>query len=117
MKVRALRGVCIGVDRNLAVGNEAELDPATGKFLASIGAVEEVKPPPPAPAPEPIKPETSSEKSTTDAAAAGEEATDTASSESSPDAAAAGADAEGDEPAGSDSSGGANTQPRRGRRK
>jgi hypothetical protein len=44
MLYRALRGVCIGVDRHLKVDDTADLDPATGKFLTSIGAVEEVKP-------------------------------------------------------------------------
>lgn len=46
MSYRALRGVCIGVDRHLKAGDTADLDPATGKFLASIGAVEEFQPPP-----------------------------------------------------------------------
>mgnify|MGYP000346618366 CR=1 FL=1 len=39
---RALRGVCIGVDRHLAVGDEADLDGSTAQFLQSIGAVEPV---------------------------------------------------------------------------
>jgi len=39
---RATRGVCIGVDRHLAVGDEAELDGSTAQFLQSIGAVEPV---------------------------------------------------------------------------
>lgn len=115
MKVRALRGVCIGVNRDLALDDEAELDPATGKFLVSIGAVEEVKPPPPAPAPEPKDPQPSSEtKSTNDAGAEGGKTTDAASNESSPEV---DDKAEEDEPERSDSSGGTSTQPRRGRRK
>lgn len=64
MKVKALRGVCIGVDRNLNTGDTADLDPATVQFLTSIGAVERVAeeptdPPAPAIEPAPI-PETSS---------------------------------------------------------
>lgn len=44
MKYRALRGVCIGPGRNLAVGDDpAELDNATAQFLISIGAVEKVE--------------------------------------------------------------------------
>jgi hypothetical protein len=43
MKVRALRGVCIGVGKHLAAGDVAELDTATSQFLVSIKAVEPVK--------------------------------------------------------------------------
>jgi hypothetical protein len=39
MKVRALRGVCIGVDQHLAAGDTADLEAAQVQFLASIGAV------------------------------------------------------------------------------
>lgn len=57
MQVRALRGVCIGVERHLAEKDVVDLDPATGKYLIGIGAVEEVVPEPekpePAAAPEP----------------------------------------------------------------
>jgi len=60
MKVRALRGVCIGVGRHLNAGDSADLDPATVTFLTGIGAVELVKDEPPPvkaePKPEP-KPE------------------------------------------------------------
>ena len=42
MKIRALRGVCIGVNRNLGVGDSDDLDAATVTFLKSIGAVESV---------------------------------------------------------------------------
>lgn len=42
MKVVAIRGVCIGVDRHLVPGEEADLDVATVRFLAGIGAVREV---------------------------------------------------------------------------
>jgi len=48
MKVRALRGVCIGVDRHLQPGDEADLDAATVQFLTSIGAVAKVDEPAPA---------------------------------------------------------------------
>lgn len=41
MKVTALRGVCIGIDQHLKAGDIADLDPATGKYLVSIGAVKE----------------------------------------------------------------------------
>jgi hypothetical protein len=54
MKVKAKRGVCIGVNNHLKVGEEADLDPGTVQFLVSIGAVERVPDPPPAaPDPEP----------------------------------------------------------------
>lgn len=44
MKVRALRGVCIGVGRVLKPGDDpVELDAATAQFLVSIKAVEEAK--------------------------------------------------------------------------
>lgn len=52
MKVKALRGVCIGAGRHLAAGDTEDLDPATVTFLVSIGAVEPVKD---EPTPEPIK--------------------------------------------------------------
>lgn len=42
MKVRALRGVCIGVERHLAAGDTADLEAAQVQFLAGIGAVERV---------------------------------------------------------------------------
>lgn len=42
MKVRALRGVCIGVDQHLVAGGTADLDAAQVQFLASIGAVERI---------------------------------------------------------------------------
>ena len=41
--VRALRGVCIGVDRHLKAGDTADLDAATTVYLVGIGAVERVK--------------------------------------------------------------------------
>ncbi len=50
MKVRALRGVCIGVERHLAAGDTADLEAAQVQFLVSIGAVERVVDPAPAPA-------------------------------------------------------------------
>lgn len=43
MKVKALRGVCIGVDRHLKAGDIHDLDPALLAFLVGIGAVEVVK--------------------------------------------------------------------------
>jgi len=42
MKVRALRGVCIGVDRHLVPNETADLPAAEVQFLESIGAVERV---------------------------------------------------------------------------
>jgi hypothetical protein len=39
MKVIAQRGVCIGPGRYLALGEAAELDAPTARFLVSIGAV------------------------------------------------------------------------------
>lgn len=55
MKVRALRGVCIGVERHLAPGEEAEVDAGSAHFLLSIRAVEEVKASPPAAEPAPTE--------------------------------------------------------------
>jgi hypothetical protein len=43
MKVQALRGVCIGVDRHLKAGDTEDLEPALVTFLVGIGAVERVK--------------------------------------------------------------------------
>jgi hypothetical protein len=42
MKIRARRGVCIGVDRHLQPGDLADLDAAQVTFLEGIGAVEQV---------------------------------------------------------------------------
>lgn len=50
MRVRALRGVCIGVERHLGAGDVVDLEPAQVPFLTSIGAVEVVKDDPPPPA-------------------------------------------------------------------
>lgn len=52
--VRALRGVCIGVDRHLKPDETAEISAADVPFLTSIGAVELV-PDEPAAAEEPVK--------------------------------------------------------------
>lgn len=46
MKVRAIRGVCVGPERHLAPGQVADLDDATARYLKSIGAVEDAPPPP-----------------------------------------------------------------------
>jgi hypothetical protein len=43
MRVRALRGVCIGVDRHLKPGDIEDLEPALVTYLVGIGAVEPVK--------------------------------------------------------------------------
>jgi hypothetical protein len=40
MKVRAKRGVCLGPDRHLAVGDVADVDDIHIPFLTAIGAVE-----------------------------------------------------------------------------
>ena len=42
MKVRALRGVCVGVDHHLVAGDVVDLDAAQVPFLVSIKAVEVV---------------------------------------------------------------------------
>jgi len=42
VKVRALRGVCVGVERHLMPGDTDDLDAAQVQFLTSIGAVERV---------------------------------------------------------------------------
>jgi hypothetical protein len=47
MKVKALRGVCIGVDRHLVAGDSADLEPAMVTFLVGIRAVERVVDEPP----------------------------------------------------------------------
>lgn len=47
MKVKALRGVCIGVDRHLVAGDAADLEPGLVTFLVNIGAVEALKDEPP----------------------------------------------------------------------
>jgi hypothetical protein len=52
MKVKALRGVCIGVDRHLKAGDVVDLEPALVTFLTGIGAVERVPDEPPKPDPE-----------------------------------------------------------------
>jgi hypothetical protein len=56
-KYRALRGVCIGVNRVLSPDSDpVELDAATAQFLTSIGAValvEQAAPAEPAPVDEP----------------------------------------------------------------
>lgn len=69
MRVKALRGVCIGVDRHLKAGDSADLDAAMVTFLKSIGAVEIVPDEPKKPEPvheveepEPKKPEPVDEK-------------------------------------------------------
>ncbi len=46
MRVRALRGVCIGVGRHLVAGDTADLEAAQVTFLAGIGAVELLPDPP-----------------------------------------------------------------------
>lgn len=59
MKVKALRGVCIGVDRHLTAGDTVDLEPGLVTYLVSIGAVQALKdePPPPPTNPEPAPPE------------------------------------------------------------
>ncbi len=63
MKVKALRGVCIGVDRHLVAGDTADLDPGLVTYLVNIRAVEAVSDEPPKPeatAPAVASPETPS---------------------------------------------------------
>lgn len=71
MKVRALRGVCIGVEQHLAAGDEADLEAAQVQYLTSIGAVERVIEAPPAPAAPPGYPELDPSSETTTLAKAG----------------------------------------------
>jgi hypothetical protein len=40
MKVRCLRGVCVGIERHLAPGDTDDLEPALVNYLVNIGAVE-----------------------------------------------------------------------------
>ena len=42
MKVRALRGVCIGPEHHLVPGDVVEMDAGTFTYLSNIGAVEAV---------------------------------------------------------------------------
>lgn len=50
MKVFALRGVCVGVERHLKAGDIVDLEAALVTYLVSIGAVEIVHEPVPEPA-------------------------------------------------------------------
>ncbi|HMU54848.1 MAG TPA: hypothetical protein PKA61_07570 [Nitrospira sp.] len=59
MKVRARRGVCIGVDKHLKADDEADLDGALVTFLVGIGAVDVVKD---VPAPAPVEAESADEQ-------------------------------------------------------
>lgn len=60
MKVRALRGVCVGVEQHLKAGDTHEIPEASlVKFLTGIGAVEIVKD-------EPVTPPVSEPKSTSE---------------------------------------------------
>ncbi len=64
MKVRALRGVCIGVERHLKAGDTEDLEPALVTFLVSIGAVERViDDPKPAPSEDESETKSAPEKS------------------------------------------------------
>lgn len=50
MRVKALRGVCVGVDDHLKVDDiRDDLDPALVTFLVGIGAVKKIEDPPPPP--------------------------------------------------------------------
>ena len=42
MRVKAIRGVCIGVDRHMKPGDIEDLEGALVVFLVSIGAVEKI---------------------------------------------------------------------------
>lgn len=55
MKAQALRGVCIGPGKHLLAGDVADLDEATFRFLASIGAVQAAPEPDVPAAKEPMK--------------------------------------------------------------
>jgi hypothetical protein len=66
MRVKALRGVCIGVDEHLVKDEiRDDLNDALVTFLVSIGAVEKFEPPPgpPAPVEDEPKPEVHGRKS------------------------------------------------------
>ena len=39
MRVQALRGVCVGVERHLRPGDIDDIDPNTANYLAALGAV------------------------------------------------------------------------------
>lgn len=54
MNVRALRGVCVGVERHLVADDLADLDEPLAQYLASIGAVEIVPDAPAKADPEPV---------------------------------------------------------------
>jgi hypothetical protein len=52
--IKVLRGVCIGVDRHIVVGQTPpDLEPALVNYLLSIQAIEVVDDPLPEPVPEP----------------------------------------------------------------
>lgn len=53
MKVKILRGVCVGVEDNAREGDVRDLDDATAEWLKSIGAAEDLPPEQPAAEPEP----------------------------------------------------------------
>lgn len=63
MKVKALRGVCIGVNRHMKAGDIEDLEPAMVTFLVGIGAVEPVKEQPKKAAPEPVPPPAKTDES------------------------------------------------------
>lgn len=79
MKIRARRGVCIGVDRHLVAGDLADLETAQVTFLVGIGAVECV-----VEAPAPV-PQDTEEKRGTDAVPAQAGPTDPALPSIEPD--------------------------------
>jgi hypothetical protein len=54
--VRALRGVCIGVNRHLKPEEIADIDDAQVTFLSAIGAVELMPDAPPVESPKAIEP-------------------------------------------------------------
>ena len=47
VKVKALRGVCVGIERHLKMGEIAVVDAASAQFLVSIGSVERIPETPP----------------------------------------------------------------------
>lgn len=46
MKVKILRGVCVGIDDDAKPGDIRDLDPLTADYLKNIGAAEDAPPEP-----------------------------------------------------------------------
>lgn len=68
MRVKALRGVCVGPEDDMKEGDVRDLDPGTADYLKNIGAVVDVPAEPEAP---PAGPTAEQEAAAAEAAASG----------------------------------------------